>query len=60
MTQTVEANQVVVDRSSCAEIAGAEIVDLDALTVTVVRREGDEEKRVTLHFPGGVAIVRRR
>lgn len=53
--------QMVVDRSSYAEIVGAQSADLDANQATVKRRNLDgTEETVTLYYPGGITIVRRR
>ena len=55
------AKQMVVDRSSCAEVAGAQSADLEANQATVKRRNLDgSEETVTLYYPGGITIVRRR
>jgi hypothetical protein len=62
MMQPIDARHMVVDRTSYAEVAGAQSVDVDANSVLVVRKKGwsNEDERVTLYFPAGVVVVRRR
>lgn len=61
-TQDIDLKtHMVVDRSSYAEIAGAQKADIEANQVTVKRPslDGDDEI-VTLYYPAGIVIVRRR
>lgn len=62
MNQEIDpAKEMLVDRSSYASIEGAISADIEASQATIKRRKADgEEEQVTLHYPAGLAIVRRR
>jgi hypothetical protein len=51
---------VVVDLRDCAEIPGAEAVDLDTGEVSVRELTYDGEVRRVVSMPGRVRVVRRR
>jgi hypothetical protein len=59
--QALQERQTVVDRSTLGDIDGAVAADEDTAQVIAARRKADGgTENVTLYFPAGIKIVKRR
>jgi hypothetical protein len=59
--QVLKERQAVVDLCTMDDVKGAVAVDLDANQVVVRRKKSDGgDEQITLYFPGGIRVVRRR